>query len=124
MKSLIEEVKHLKKRLAQLSCKINNLSFDEVVVDYNDFEIQVTDSLPNSFPECTNKVNIDITLTSDLDITNWSPSGLCKGAVVSIRKIDENCTKLIFNDGVILYDFVDKKGDYLTLFWNGVKFKI
>jgi hypothetical protein len=60
----------------------------------------------------------------NIDLTSQLPVNLDTGAKVTLRKTDTTNGKIIYNDGVILYNFINKNGEYLTLFWNGTKYII
>lgn len=87
------------------------ISEDLVIID-ND--------LPQSFTECTSAVFIDITLTQDVDISLWNPTGLCPGATVRFKKIGKNPFVLTWKG----YDFLNGDKELMTFEWNGTEFKI
>lgn len=70
-------------------------------------------------------LNIDfLNFNGDIDLTSQLPTNLKVGSRVILRKADSTIGKIIFDDGVILYKFVSKAGEYLELYWNGTKFII
>jgi hypothetical protein len=92
---------------------------------FNEITFDVTnDVLPITSPS-VNYLNIDFkNFNGDIDLTNQLPTNLPKGARVILRKIDTNRGRITYNDSVIFYNFVKKKGEYIELIWNGTKFII
>lgn len=92
---------------------------------FSDQAFDVTnDTLPIISPS-VDVLNVDFeNFNGDIDLTGQLPLNLKTGARVTIRKYDSTNGKIIFNDGVILYNFINKQGEYLTLFWNGTKYII
>lgn len=68
-------------------------------------------------------VNLD-NFDADINLTNQLPTNLKKGARCILRKIDTTGFKMTYSDGVINYDFVDRQGEYLELYWTGSKYTI
>ena len=72
---------------------------------------QTTQSIPVAFPPNTSNLFLDVTnMDSDLDITNWMPTGLVDGAIVRVRKIDNTAFKIVWNP----YGFIDKQYELIT----------
>lgn len=92
---------------------------------FNEITFDVTnDTLPIVSPS-VNYLNIDFdNFNGDIDLTNQLPTNLPKGARVILRKIDTNRGRITYDDSVIFYNFVNKKGEYIELIWNGTKFII
>ena len=92
---------------------------------FNEITFDVTnDVLPITSPS-VNYLNIDFeNFNGDIDLTNQLPTNLKVGARVILRKIDTNRGRITYNDSVIFYNFVKKKGEYIELIWNGTKFII
>ncbi len=63
-------------------------------------------------------------MAADIDASNWAPTGLKAGATVRLRKVDNSPHRVIFADLVTTYGFVDKRGEYVTLKWDGAAFQI
>lgn len=63
-------------------------------------------------------------MTTDVDATNWSPTNLAIGATVRLRKIDNSAFTVRFQDSSANYQYVDKRGEFVTLVWSGVDFLI
>lgn len=101
-------------RLAALELKAN------VVIT----ELSVV-ALPATVDDNTQFLFLNISgMTSDLDITNYTPTGLCKGAICRFKKIDTSPFKIGYTDGGVDYSFVDRRGEYMELIWNGSKLVI
>lgn len=75
-----------------------------------------TQVLPTTFPsDSVLHLMIDVdNMTGDLDITGWLPTGLVDSATVSIRKVDTTPHKVIYDDGVVLYNHVDRQGEVIS----------
>lgn len=99
------------------------------LLDFSDLIIQeklvmnavvVDNVLPTMFTNGTTELFLDISnMDSDVDLTSWLPTNLAKGARIRIRKIDNSPYKITFTDNVLTYRFIDKKGEYIDLNWDG-----
>jgi hypothetical protein len=47
---------------------------------------------------------------------------MCHGCRVILRKVDASTYKIKYNDGVIAYNFINRKGEYIELHWTGERF--
>lgn len=89
------------------------------------FQYIQTNTPPNSFPRNTNFVIFDtLSMTSDINLTTWTPTNLNIGGIVRVRKTDTSGYKILFDDGTISYDFVDSQGDFYTMLWDGTNFHL
>jgi hypothetical protein len=95
------------------------------VPTFNEITWDVTaDTLPITSTS-VDVLNIDFdNFNGNIDLTGQLPTNLKVGARVVLRKIDTKGGRILFDDGVISYNFINKKGEYLTLFWNGTKYII
>lgn len=85
-------------------------------------EITVLDviDLPASVQENTSFLILNVTeMNSELNVSNYSPSGLVKGATVRIRKMDDTDLKIVYNKNGLEYSFVNCKTEFIDLLWNG-----
>ena len=76
--------------------------------------------LPTNLGDGTGNA-IDITsMTGDVDLTSWMPTGVPDGAIISIRKAESSGFKIKYTDTRIgiTYDFVDKKGETMTFIYE------
>jgi hypothetical protein len=72
-------------------------------------------------PTNTTFLNINVnTMDFDIDFTNQLPVVLVAGSRVVIRKRDSSLYKIIYNDGFENYTFVNKKSEYIELYYNGL----
>lgn len=93
-------------------------------LDEQTFDV-TNDSLPITTLASTTKLKIDFSnFNSDIDLTGQLPINMSAGSHVVLRKLETNRFKVIYDDGSIIYNFVNKEGDYLTLEWTGSKFII
>lgn len=70
-------------------------------------------------------LNIDFdNFNGDINLTGQLPTNLKPEARVILRKIDNKRGRITYDDGVIFYNFVKTKGDYIELIWNGNKYII
>ena len=70
-------------------------------------------------------LNVDFfNFNGDVILTGQLPTNLKTGARVILRKKDSTNGKIIFDDGVVLYKFVNKPGEYISLVWNGSSYII
>lgn len=103
------------------TCAANSQDFNELILD-------ITDSvLPASFSTVPTHVAINLSnLTTDLDVTSYAPTGLPQGAQIRITKTDQSTGKILFTDPVsnVSYEYMNRMGDVLTLYWNGSNFRI
>lgn len=82
-------------------------------------------TLPITANNDTTHLNVNFfNFDQDLDLTGNLPINLQSGSKVVLRKTETNQFKLSYNDGIVNYNFVDRNGDYLTLFWTGSKYTI
>lgn len=99
---------------------INNLIIKEITI-----KLTIT-PLPTEITGDITVINID-NMISNLNINNWvnSLTNVEKiGCRVVIRKIDDSNNIITYNDGIIDYKFINKKGEYIVLYWDGLKFVI
>lgn len=76
------------------------------------------DPLPTTFPNDTAAAQIDVDASSgSVDLSSWAPTGLKDGAIVSLRKTDASANQIQYTDTVAGYNFVDQRGEFLTLMW-------
>lgn len=95
------------------------LTFEEQSFDVTN------DSLPITVANNISVLNVDFdNFDADIDLTGQLPTNLIKGSKVTLRKIDNTLFKILFDEGVVLYDFINSKGDFITLYWNGTKYII
>lgn len=82
-----------------------------VVTRLADAERALAETDMHAFFEC------DCTL-GDIDLSSYKPTS--GGPVVRIRfrKTDDTSNKLIFTDGLMTYNFVDQKGEFISLVWQ------
>lgn len=84
-----------------------------------DFTVDQANGLPLSATLTsgitTDTLWIDVdNMTSDFTISAWIPTDLSDCAIVRVRKIDTSTNRIIWNDGVHNYRFVNRKGEFLT----------
>lgn len=73
----------------------------------------------------TTFLKIDVaSMSSNIDFTNNLPSNLPTGCRLVIRKLDSSLFKIIYNDGLENYTFVNKKSEYIELYYNGLSWII
>lgn len=100
---------------------LNSISY---VLEEQSFDV-TTDSLPITANSDTTKLKVNfINFDKDLDLTNQLPTNLNPGARVVVRKMDSSIYSLSYNDGDIEYDYIKRKGEYLSLEWTGTKYII
>jgi hypothetical protein len=93
-------------------------------LDEQSFDV-TNDSLPITTANNTKKLKVDFTnFNSNIDLTGQLPTNMIAGSQVVLRKLETNRHKLIYNDGQIVYDYVNRKGEYLSLEWTGTKYII
>lgn len=63
-------------------------------------------------------------MTADIDLTSYTPTGLGVGAIARFKKLDTSIFKIGFTDDGVDYSFVDQRGEYMELIWDGLKFVI
>lgn len=87
---------------------------------FNKINFDVTnDTLPIA-SSSVDYLNVDFdNFNGDINLTGQLPTNLKKGARLILRKIDTKRGRIVYDDGIIFYNFVRKKGDYLELIWNG-----
>jgi hypothetical protein len=91
-------------------------------LDEQTFDV-ATGTLPITTASTTTKLNIDFeNFDASIDMTGQLPVNMSAGSRVVLRKIETDRFKVIYDDGVITYSFVNRAGDYLELEWTGVKF--
>jgi hypothetical protein len=102
------------------SSSINNLVIKEFTINLS------SETLPTDIIGDITVINID-NMTSNLNINNWISSLINVekiGCRVVIRKIDDSNNIITYNDSIIDYKFINKKGEYIVLYWDGLKFVI
>ena len=93
-------------------------TFQEITFDVTNDALPIVSS-------SVNYLNIDFTnFNGDINLTGQLPTNLKTGARVILRKIDNKRGRITYDDGVIFYNFVKTKGDYIELIWNGNKYII
>ena len=93
-------------------------------LDEQTFDV-TNDALPITTSASTTKLKVDFSnFNADIDLTGQLPVNMSAGSQVVLRKLETNRFKVIYDDGSIIYNFVNRKGDYLTLEWTGSKFII
>lgn len=77
--------------------------------------------LPADFPLEKHFVMVDfIGLTADIDLSNWIPNSARSNAVFRFRKMDNTEYKITFTDEQgIVYNFVNRRGEFITLYYDG-----
>jgi hypothetical protein len=84
----------------------------EVTLDEQFFDVS-TDSLPIITANETSSIIVNFfNFDKDIDLT-------CR---VILRKVDASTYKIKYNDGVIAYNFINRKGEYIELHWTGERF--
>lgn len=79
-----------------------------------------TENLPLTVQPNTSFLILNVTeLNSDLEISNYKPNGLLKGATVRIRKMDASTNKITYSKNGLEYSFVNMTTEYIDLLWNG-----
>lgn len=109
---------------------LSGLLSSNYILDVSDDTIQVggteelvvnatMQQLPTLFPPQTQHVFIDVdNMSTDLDLSSYSPTGLIDQALVRVRKIDSSANVITFNDGSVNYNFVNRRSEFMTLKWN------
>lgn len=93
--------------------------FDTVLFDVTN------DTLPITTDNETNFLTVEFSnFDADLDVTGSLPTNIRIGARVTLRKVDSTIHRLIFDEGTVNYRFINKKGEYLELYWTGTKYII
>jgi hypothetical protein len=93
-------------------------------LDEQTFDV-TNDSLPIVTASTTTRLKVDFSnFNADIDLTGQLPVNMRAGSQVVLRKVETNRFKVVYDDGSIIYTFVNKRGDYLTLEWTGSKFTI
>ncbi len=68
------------------------------------------EGLPSSAGIGVNKLQLDFDdMSSDVNLSQWIPTGLIDGAIVSVRKVDTSDYKLLFSDSEGEYSYLDTK---------------
>jgi len=102
-----------------------NLSPSVGVPTFNTINWNVTTDVLPITSTVVDFLTIDFSnFNGDIDLTSQLPTNLKTGAKVTLRKIDNTNGKINYNDGVYFYKFVNKQGEYLSLFWDGLKYII
>lgn len=97
-------------------CKCDeNIFFDYV---FTGFPIT---GIPNNVMFLNINVN---SMVANIDFTSNLPTNLQKGARIIIRKRDISSFKIIYNDGYENYSFINKKGEYIELYYNNITWVI
>lgn len=88
------------------------------------FTINGGDAMPNTF-NGANSVYIDIdNMTSNISLDSYVQTGAIENAKFRFRKIDTSPFKITFNDGVVDYDFVNERGEFICLTWCNGSFNV
>ena len=90
----------------------NNFNITTIDVDGN--------VLPINIQEGTGFLILNVdNLTEDLNLQNYTPTGLVKGATVRVRKMDDSDFKIQYADGSLEYSFVNCATEFIDLLWDG-----
>jgi len=83
-------------------------------------ETSILASLPSEFMPNTTfaNVNLDTTTSGDIDLTDWTPSGLIDGAVLQIKLVRGDNVITFTDQNGILYDHVNQIGEFITIRWD------
>jgi hypothetical protein len=96
----------------------------EVTLDEQFFDV-TTDSFPINTPNETSSLIVNfLNFDKDIDLTGQLPTNMCAGCRVILRKVDKSVYKLSYDDGLVAYNFINRKGEYIELHWTGVRFII
>ena len=93
-------------------------------LDEQTFDV-ATGTLPITTASTTTKLLINMeNFDASIDMTGQLPVNMSAGSQVVLRKTETNRFKVLYDDGVNIYNFVNREGDYLSLEWTGSKFII
>lgn len=103
----------------------NGVDAGAIPPTFQEITWDVTNDVLPIVSSSVNYLNIDFdNFNGDINLTGQLPTNLKTGARLILRKIDNKRGRITYNDGVIFYNFVKTKGDYIELIWNGAKFII
>ena len=106
--NIIETIKKILCRLKKLENNLNDIHFNY----YN--TIIINNILPNTFVNTElNFICLDFILIENLDVSNYLPN-VRDGCEIRIRKICNTEYKIIYNDSILNYNFVDLQGDFMS----------
>lgn len=100
--------------------KCYNLSEDckTAVCNESTQNVSMTNTLPSGFSGSPKYVFITVDNSATVTLDSWSPTGLCSGSIVRLQKISSNNSRVEYNDGVHQYNYLNKKGEIMTLVWS------
>lgn len=108
--NIIETIKKILCRLKKLESIMlhTNTNFNY----YN--TVIINNNLPNTFVNTElSFICLDFILIEDLDVSNYLPN-VRDGCEIRIRKICNTEYKIIYNDSILNYNFVDLQGDFMS----------
>lgn len=89
-----------------------------------DFDMSV-DTLPITANDDSTDIEIHVTsMSGDLDLTGNLPTNLNPGACIQVFNDTNSGNKIIFDNGNCIYKHPDKKGEFMTLCWNGSDWRV